>query len=284
MTQHQAPIEPELARLEKRLMRRLGQASEDFGLIEPNDRIMVCMSGGKDSYAMAWLLLQIQRKVPFSFELVAVNLDQGHPGFPGHLLEGWMVEQGLEYRMLARDTYSIVKEKIPEGKTFCSLCSRLRRGILYDAAVELNCNKLALGHHRDDIIETVVLNLFYSGQLKAMPPKLVSDDGRNTLIRPLAYCEEPDLARLAELRAFPIIPCDLCGSQEHLHRKKVKALLSELQAENEHVRSNVFASLGNVRPSHLLDKALRERCGLDPHSGAPVEREGFLDELEAALR
>lgn len=276
--------EGELARLEKRLLRRVGQASEDFGLIEPGDRIMLCLSGGKDSYAMAWLLMQVQRKVPFDFELVAVNLDQGHPGFPAGKLKAWMEAQGLEHRMLQRDTYSIVKEKIPEGRTYCSLCSRLRRGILYDAAVELGCNKLALGHHRDDIIETVLLNLLYSGQLKAMPPKLRSDDGRNVLIRPLAYCDEPELARLAELRAFPILPCDLCGSQEHLHRKKVKALLNELAAENPHVRQNVFAALGNVRPSHLLDRELRRRCGLDPHSGEPIRHEELLDELGAALR
>ena len=290
------PPQAELFRLEKRLLRAVGQASLDFALIEPGDRIMACMSGGKDSYVMTWLLRQVQRKVPFHFDLVCVNLDQGHPGFPGHLLEGWLVEQGLPYRMLRRDTYSVVKQKIPEGKTFCSLCSRLRRGILYDAAVELGCNKLALGHHRDDIVETVMLNLLYSGQLKAMPPKLVSDDGRNVLIRPLAYCDEADVARLSELHAFPVIPCDLCGSQEHLHRKKVKALLADLDAENPKVKGNVFAALGNVRPSHLLDQDLRRRCGLDPQSGAPLQAAsgpgtdpevgtgGFMEELESALR
>ena len=282
----------ELFRLEKRLLRKMGQLSEEFGLIEPGDRIMACMSGGKDSYAMTWLLREVQRKVPFDFEIICVNLDQGHPGYPGHLLEGWLQDQGLPYRMLKRDTYSVVKEKIPEGKTFCSLCSRLRRGILYDAAVELGCNKLALGHHMDDVIETVVLNLFYSGQLKAMPPKLVSDDGRNVIIRPLATCAEEDVARFAALHAFPVIPCDLCGSQEHLHRKKVKALLAELHAENPKVKGNVLAALGNVRPSHLLDQGLRRRCGLDPQSGAPmapgadegVGTGGFMDALESALR
>lgn len=282
----------ERIRLEQRLLRRVGQASRDFGLIEPGDRIMVCMSGGKDSYAMAWLLQAVQRKVPFRFDLICVNLDQGQPGFQGERLAAWLDAQGLERRMLSRDTYSIVTSMIPEGRTYCSLCSRLRRGVLYDAAVELGCNKLALGHHRDDIIETVLLNLLYAGQLKAMPPKLVSDDGRNTLIRPLAYCDEADIARFAELLEFPILPCDLCGSQEHLHRKKVKALIASLQAENDKVRGNIFAALRNVVPSHLLDPDLRRRCGLDPQSGAPMAAEGaaaegtggFMEELEAALR
>lgn len=282
----------ERKRLEHRLLRRVAQASQEFGLVEPGDRIMACMSGGKDSYVMVHLLQQIQRRVPFSFEIICVNLDQGHPGYPGHVLEEWLRDQGLEHRMLAHDTYSIVKEKMPEGATYCSLCSRLRRGILYNAAVELDCNKLALGHHRDDIIETLMLNLLYAGQLKAMPPKLVSDDGRNTIIRPLAFCEERDVARLSELVGFPIIPCDLCGSQEHLHRKKIKALLSELHAENDKVKGNVFAALGNVRPSHLLDKELRAATGLDPLSGAPMSETGeaaggtggFMDELESALR
>ncbi len=282
----------ERVRLEHRLLRKVGQASRDFGLIEPGDRIMVCMSGGKDSYVMAWLLRAVQRKVPFRFDLICVNLDQGHPGFPAHLLRDWLVAEGFEHRMLSQDTYSVVTEKIPEGRTYCSLCSRLRRGILYDAAVELGCNKLALGHHRDDIIETLLLNLLYSGQLKAMPPKLVSDDGRNTLIRPLATCDEVEVARLAELVDFPILPCDLCGSQENLQRKKVKQLIATLSDDNDKVRGNLFAALGNVKPSHLLDKRLRERCGLDPESGAPLDRVegssagtgGFLDELEAALR
>ncbi len=285
-------LRSERIRLEHRLLRRVGQASRDFGLIEPGDRIMVCMSGGKDSYAMAWLLRAVQRKVPFQFDMICVNLDQGQPGFEGHRLAAWLDEQGLQRRMLSKDTYSIVTSMIPEGRTYCSLCSRLRRGVLYDAAVELGCNKLALGHHRDDIIETVLLNLLYAGQVKAMPPKLVSDDGRNTLIRPLAYCDEADIARLSDLLAFPILPCDLCGSQEHLHRKKVKALIAGLQADNDKVRGNIFAALSNVVPSHLLDQDLRRRCVLDPQSGAPVVDDaegaagtgGFMDELEAALR
>jgi len=290
------PPEPrgELVRLQQRLLRKVGQASREWGLIEPGDRIMCCMSGGKDSYALAWLLREVQRKVPFDFEIVAVNLDQGHPGFPAHRLEDWLRDQGFSYRMLKQDTYKVVKAKIPEGSTYCSLCSRLRRGVLYDAAVEVGCNKLALGHHRDDVLETLLLNLFYSGQLKAMPPKLVSDDGRNVLIRPLVSCEETELARLSELLDFPILPCDLCGSQENLHRKKVKALLAGLHAENDKVKGNLMAALGNVRPSHLLDPELRRRCGLDPWSGAPLEpgedpqvprgTGEFMEALEAALR
>ncbi|MCB9780105.1 MAG: tRNA 2-thiocytidine(32) synthetase TtcA [Alphaproteobacteria bacterium] len=291
-TQQDGAADAERKRLEHRLLRRVAQASQEFGLIEPGDRIMACMSGGKDSYVMVHLLQQIQRRVPFSFEIVCVNLDQGHPGYPGHLLEEWLQAQGLEHRMLAHDTYSIVKEKLPEGATYCSLCSRLRRGILYNAAVELGCNKLALGHHKDDIIETLMLNLLYAGQLKAMPPKLVSDDGRNTIIRPLAFCDEAEVARLSELVSFPIIPCDLCGSQEHLQRKKVKALLAGLHADNDKVKGNIFAALGNVRPSHLLDKDMRVAAGLDPLSGAPTSETGeaaggtggFMDELESALR
>ena len=259
--------------LQKRLMNQVARASKDFELIEPNDRIMVCMSGGKDSYAMLHLLLKIQRKAPFSFELVAVNLDQGHPGFPGHLLENYLKDLGIEYRMLKRDTYSIVKEKVPEGKAYCSLCSRLRRGILYTAAEDLGCNKLALGHHRDDIIETLMLNLLYSGQLKAMPPKLVADEGKNIVIRPLSYCSEADIIELSSAIQFPIIPCDLCGTQENLKRQKVKRMLNELNDENRHVRANMFNALRNVRPSHLLDPKLRALVGLDELTGAPTDRD-----------
>ncbi|MEL6348489.1 MAG: tRNA 2-thiocytidine(32) synthetase TtcA [Myxococcota bacterium] len=256
-----------VTRLENKLMGQLARASKDFQLIEPGDRIMVCMSGGKDSYAMLHLLRLIQRRVPFEFSMIAVNLDQGHPGFPGHLLESYFKDHGDAYRMLKQDTYSIVLEKIPVGKTFCSLCSRLRRGILYNAAVELGCSKIALGHHRDDIIETLMLNLLYSGQLKAMPPRLRSDDGRNVVIRPLAYCNEEDLAALAQEQAFPIIPCDLCGSQENLQRQQVKRLINELHAANPKVKGNMFSAVQNVRPSHLLDAALREAMGLDAITG-----------------
>lgn len=251
-----------MSRLEKRLLGRLARASHDFGLIEPDDRIMVGVSGGKDSHALLYLLREIQRRAPFSFSLVAVNLDQGHPGFPKDVLPNYLEREGYEFRIIEEDTYSIVKEHIPEGKTYCSLCSRLRRGVLYNVAQELGATKIALGHHRDDTIETLLLNLFYSGQTKAMPPRLRSDDGRNVVIRPLIYCAEDDLAELAKQKAFPIIPCDLCGSQEQLQRKRVKRLIAELHAENDNVRGNLFAALSNVRPSHLLDRELREQLGL----------------------
>lgn len=257
----------QLTRLENRLLGQVARASKDFQLIEPGDRIMACMSGGKDSYAMLHLLRIIQKRVPFSFSIVAVNLDQGHPGFPGHLLENYFKENGDDYRMLAQDTHSIVLEKIPAGKTFCSLCSRLRRGILYNAAVELGCTKVALGHHRDDVIETLMLNLLYSGQLKAMPPRLRSMDKRNVVIRPLIYCEEEELAALSAEQQFPIIPCDLCGSQENLKRQQIKRLIGDLHADNPKVKGNMFAALRNVKPSHLLDASLRVAMGLDGITG-----------------
>ncbi|HEY8945523.1 MAG TPA: tRNA 2-thiocytidine(32) synthetase TtcA [Polyangiaceae bacterium] len=249
-------------RLEKRLLDDVARASADFALLEPNDRVLVAVSGGKDSHALLYLLRAIARRAPFPFSLVAVNVDQGHPGFPKEVLPGYFDREGIEYRIVEEDTYSIVQAKVPEGKTYCSLCSRLRRGILYTVASELGATKIALGHHRDDAIETLFLNLFYSGQLKAMPPRLRSDDGRHVVIRPLIYCSEADLARFAEDKAFPIIPCDLCGSQEHLQRKQVKRLLDELEAKNPLVRRNVLAALGNVRPTHLLDAELRSKLGL----------------------
>ncbi len=258
------------SRLERRLLAGLGRASKDFGLLEAGDRVMVCLSGGKDSWVMLHLLRLIARRVPFELSLVAVNLDQGHPGFPANVLEAYLEEHGYEYRMLHQDTHRVVTEKIPAGKTYCPLCSRLRRGILYNAAVELGCTKMALGHHRDDAIETLMLNLLFSGQIKAMPAKLRSDDGRNTLIRPLLYCDESDIAAYAQEKGFPIIPCDLCGSQENLQRQRVKALIAQLHRENPNVRGNLFASLWNVRPSHLLDKALRETVGLGDE-GSPRE-------------
>ena len=257
----------ELERLEKKLLGNFGRASKEFGLVEPGDRIMVGMSGGKDSYTLLHLLRLTQRRVGFDFSIIAVNLDQGHPGFPAETLRGYFEREGYEHRMVHRDTYSVVLEKVPEGKTYCSLCSRLRRGILYDVAVELGCNKIALGHHRDDVIETLMLNLMFSGQLKAMPPLLRSDDGRNIVIRPLVYCDEVDIAAYAQAMEFPIIPCDLCGSQENLQRKQIKQLLTRLSERNPNVKSSMFAALSNVRVSHLLDKELRDLKGIDGWRG-----------------
>jgi tRNA 2-thiocytidine biosynthesis protein TtcA len=254
--------------LEKRLLAQVGRTSIEHRLIEPGDRILVAVSGGKDSHAMLYLLREIARRAPFEFSMIAVNLDQGHPGYPAETLRSYFEREGYEHRMLAQDTYRIVTEKIPAGKTYCSLCSRLRRGILYNAAVELGCNKIALGHHRDDTITTLLMNLLYAGQCKAMPPRLTSDDGRNIVIRPLIACEEADLAALAAEKGFPILPCDLCGSQPNLQRKRVGRLIEQLHAENPHVKSNLFAALANVRPSHLLDPHLRRT---DESAGAPRE-------------
>ncbi len=243
-------------RLEKSLLGHVGRAIADFGLISPGDRVMVAVSGGKDSYGLLHLLRLLQKKAPVPFTLLAVNLDQGQPGYPGHRLEGWLRDNGYEYRMLKEDTYRIVKEKLEPGQTQCSLCSRLRRGVLYNAAVELGCNKLALGHHRDDLIHTLLLNLFFAGSMGSMPPKLKSDDGRNTVIRPLAYAPESELAELAAALEFPIIPCELCGSQDNLQRKRVKRLVDDLAHEIPNVRSSILGAMSNLRTSHLLDKGL----------------------------
>jgi len=243
-------------KLERSLLAHMGRAIHDWRLIEDGDRIMVGISGGKDSYTLMYLLNVLRRRAPVDFELIGVNLDQGHPGFEGHLIENWFKAHDFQYRMLKEDTYSIVLDKIPEGKTYCPLCSRLRRGILYDAAVDLGCRKIALGHHRDDVIETLMLNLFFAGQLKAMPARLHSDDGRNIVIRPLIYAPEEDIAEFAALMKFPIIPCDLCGSQENLQRKQIKKMLSGLQEQHPNVKASLLNALTNVRPSHLLDPAL----------------------------
>ena len=249
----QIKIEHENHKLEKRLCRQVGEAIVDYNMIEEGDKVMVCMSGGKDSYAMLDILLKMQARAPISFELIAVNLDQKQPGFPADVLPKYLTQLGMKFRIETQDTYSIVKEKVPEGKTMCSLCSRLRRGILYRVAGELGCNKIALGHHRDDILQTFFLNMFFGGKLKSMPPKLVSDGGDHMVIRPLAYVAEKDLVRWAAYRQFPIIPCTLCGSQDGLQRQVVGEMLREWEKKFPGRIENMFAALQNVVPSHLLD-------------------------------
>lgn len=273
-------------KLDRRLCRLVGQAIGDFRMIAPGDRVMVCLSGGKDSYGLLDVLLKLRERAPIEFELVAVNLDQGHPGFPARTLPEYLERIGVPYRIEKQDTYSIVKRVVPEGKTMCSLCSRLRRGVLYRVAGELGATKIALGHHRDDIVETFFLNLFFGAKLKAMPPKLVSDDGKHVVIRPLAYVKEEDLARYAEVRQFPIIPCDLCGSQELLQRKQVKAMLREWEKKFPGRVETIFRSLGNVRKTHLLDRTLFDFVGLSTAGDAVDEGDRAFDvdaELEAAI-
>ncbi|MBU6434906.1 MAG: tRNA 2-thiocytidine(32) synthetase TtcA [Nitrospirae bacterium] len=266
--------------LQTKLLRLVGETIAEYGLIEDGDKIMVCLSGGKDSYALLDLLLVLQRRAPIHFDLIAVNLDQKQPGFPAHVLPDYLAKIGVPFHIEERDTYSIVKRLVPEGQTTCSLCSRLRRGILYRVASELGATKIALGHHRDDIVETLFLNLFYTGKLKTMPPKLRSKNGKHVVIRPLAAARESDLARYAELRSFPIIPCDLCGSQEDLKRKQVKEFLREWEDRSPGCTDSIFAALSNVAPPLLLDRrlfdfeALRASDQAEGHDDAWLDHEG----------
>ncbi|MEQ9860259.1 tRNA 2-thiocytidine(32) synthetase TtcA [Pectobacterium cacticida] len=263
-----------LNKLQKRLRRNVGEAIADFNMVEEGDRIMVCLSGGKDSFTMLEILRNLQQSAPVNFSLVAVNLDQKQPGFPEHVLPQYLANLGVEYKIVEENTYGIVKDKIPEGKTTCSLCSRLRRGILYRTATELGATKIALGHHRDDILQTLFLNMFYGGKLKGMPPKLMSDDGKHIVIRPLAYCREKDIERFAEARQYPIIPCNLCGSQPNLQRQVIKDMLRDWDKRYPGRIETMFSAMQNVVPSHLADRALFDFKGI--HHGSEVIDGGDL--------
>jgi tRNA 2-thiocytidine biosynthesis protein TtcA len=268
----------EMNKLARRLRRLVGQAIADYDMISAGDRVMVCLSGGKDSYSLLDILLTLQEAAPLDFEVVAMNLDQRHPGYPERVLPEYLSTLGVPYRIEAQDTYSVVKRVIPDGKTMCGLCSRLRRGVLYRVARELGATKIALGHHRDDILETFFLNLFYGGKLKAMPPKLVSDDAEHVVIRPLAYVAEEDLAAYAEARRFPIIPCNLCGSQENLQRAQAKAMLREWEKRNPGRVESIFRALSNVTPSHLLDRQLFDFSAVAASGVAVAAVDGAAEE------
>lgn len=265
-------------KLVKRLLRETGKAIADYGMIEDGDRVMVCLSGGKDSYGLLDILLTLRQRAPIHFDVIAVNLDQKQPGFPEHVLPDYLGARGIPFHIETRDTYSVVKRLVPEGKTTCSLCSRLRRGILYRVARELGATKIALGHHRNDILATFFLNLFYGGRMKAMPPKLVSDNGEHVIIRPLAYVREKDLAAYAKLREFPIIPCNLCGSQENLKRKEIGRMLDEWDRHFTNRTWNVFRALSHVVPSHLMDPGLMDFAGLRPTGRADADGDHAFDE------
>lgn len=279
-TKQAGKLAEETDKLQTRLCRLVGQAIADYDMIEDGDKVMVCLSGGKDSYGLLDILLVLLRRAPIRFDIVAVNLDQKQPGFPAHVLPEYLTRIGVPFHIEERDTYSIVKRMIPDGETTCSLCSRLRRAHLYRIASELGATKIALGHHRDDIIATLLLNMFYNGKLKGMPAKLRSKDGRHIVIRPLAYVKEADLARYAESRKFPIIPCDLCGSQENLKRKQVKALLQELNQRFPGSTDNIFAALSNIAPSLLMDRRLYDFSSLRATAEAGATGEGELDDEE----
>jgi tRNA 2-thiocytidine biosynthesis protein TtcA len=274
---NQACETPRHAQLERRLARAVAKAIRDFDMIAPGDRILVALSGGKDSMTMHHLLARLRLRAPLPFDLVPVTLDQGHPGFLADVLVDWLRARGHELSVVRDDTYRIVREKIPEGATYCSLCSRLRRAILYRIAREKGCTKVALGHHRDDAIVTLLLNLFFSGQLKSMPAKLVSDDGQSTVIRPLVYCAEDDIAEYAALCSFPILPCNLCGSQPNLQRKAMSDLIGRLEQDHPGLRAHALAALRNVRPSHLLDTSLWRRLGLAVATDSPEPDGAVVD-------
>ncbi|WP_084155909.1 tRNA 2-thiocytidine(32) synthetase TtcA [Halomonas halocynthiae] len=259
-------------KLHKRLRRQVGNAIIDYQMINEGDRVMVCLSGGKDSYTMLEILRSLQRNAPVNFSLVAVNLDQKQPGFPEHVLPNYLEGLGVEYHILERDTYSVVKEKTPEGKTTCALCSRLRRGSLYGFAEQIGANKIALGHHREDILETLFLNMFFGGSLKAMPPKLLSDDGKNVVIRPLAYCREADIIEFSQRMAFPIIPCNLCGSQPNMQRQVIKEMLSDWERNHPGRLDSMFKAVTNVAPSQLADRELFDFAGLENKQASMRDR------------
>ena len=272
-------------RLERRLERLVGNAIDRYKMIEHGDTVLVCLSGGKDSYTLLEILNALQRRAPISFKLIAMNLDQKQPGFPAHVLPEYLEVKGIPFISIEEDTYSIVKDTIPEGKTMCSLCSRLRRGIIYRVASDLGATKIALGHHREDILETFFLNLMFGGRLKAMPPKLVTDDKRHIVIRPLAYCAENDIARYARAKAFPIIPCNLCGSQENLQRQSIKALLNQWEKVSPGKKQTIFQSLTRVTPSHLMDTALYDFASLAAATAAHCHRkDAGLDSGDVASR